>query len=112
MVKANAYGHRAAGVAAAAAGAAWLGVARPEEALALRAPGIGAPVLVHAAAVMPQNYVAFQSPLMQPEWWRDIVTGLSDPIMKDGLFEVRDRPRLAGPGPALFGRIIHAFLAK
>ncbi len=46
--KANAYGHGAAGVAAAAvaAGAAWLGVARPEEALALRAAGIGARVLV------------------------------------------------------------------
>src|SRR5215467_10391326 len=48
VVKANAYGHGAAEVAQAAvtAGAAWLGVARPEEALALRAAGIGAPVLV------------------------------------------------------------------
>ena len=48
VVKANAYGHGAPGVAAAAveAGAAWLGVARPEEALALRAAGIGASVLV------------------------------------------------------------------
>src|SRR5690349_13533068 len=48
VVKANAYGHGAAAVARAAveAGAAWLGVARPEEALALRAAGIAAPVLV------------------------------------------------------------------
>jgi alanine racemase len=48
VVKANAYGHGAAAVAQAAveAGAAWLGVARPDEALALRAAGIGAPVLV------------------------------------------------------------------
>ena len=48
VVKANAYGHGAAavGAAAVAAGAAWLGVARPDEALALRAAGIGAPILV------------------------------------------------------------------
>jgi alanine racemase len=48
VVKANAYGHGAAavGAAAQAAGAAWLGVARPGEALALRAAGIGAPILV------------------------------------------------------------------
>jgi len=48
VVKANAYGHGAAAVAAAAeaAGAAWLGVARADEALALRAAGIGAPILV------------------------------------------------------------------
>jgi len=48
VVKANAYGHGAAAVARAAAeaGAAWLGVARPEEALALRAAGVAAPLLV------------------------------------------------------------------
>jgi len=48
VVKANAYGHGAPAVAAAAeaAGAAWLGVARADEALALRAAGIGAPILV------------------------------------------------------------------
>ncbi|MCD0447646.1 alanine racemase [Actinocorallia sp. API 0066] len=48
MVKADAYGHGAVPVARAAleAGAAWLGVAFVEEALALRAAGIIAPVLV------------------------------------------------------------------
>jgi len=48
VVKANAYGHGAEAVseAAADAGAAWLGVARPDEAFALRAAGIGAPILV------------------------------------------------------------------
>jgi alanine racemase len=48
VVKANAYGHGAAPVARAAAeaGAAWLGVARPDEALALRAEGLRAPILV------------------------------------------------------------------
>ncbi|MGH2621537.1 MAG: alanine racemase, partial [Anaerolineales bacterium] len=48
VVKANAYGHGAIPVAEAAArgGASWLGVARAEEALELRAAGIGLPILV------------------------------------------------------------------
>lgn len=48
MVKANAYGHGAVRVsqAVAAAGGDWLGVARVEEGLALRAAGIGLPILV------------------------------------------------------------------
>jgi len=48
VVKANAYGHGAEGVARAAlqAGAAWLGVARAGEGLALRAAGLAAPTLV------------------------------------------------------------------
>lgn len=47
VVKADAYGHGMVPSARAAleAGAAWLGVATPEEALALRAAGITAPVL-------------------------------------------------------------------
>ncbi|HEV7742078.1 MAG TPA: alanine racemase [Pseudolysinimonas sp.] len=54
VVKADAYGHGALGVARAAveAGADWLGVADLEEALALRAAGIDAPMLawLHAAS--------------------------------------------------------------
>src|SRR5512137_689566 len=48
VVKADAYGHGAAPVARTAlgAGATWLGVAVPEEAAALRAAGIHAPILV------------------------------------------------------------------
>jgi alanine racemase len=48
VVKANAYGHGAEGVARAAleAGAHWLGVARAGEGLALRAVGLSAPILV------------------------------------------------------------------
>ncbi|MBL8057503.1 MAG: alanine racemase [Anaerolineales bacterium] len=48
IVKANAYGHGAPAVAQAAAeaGAAWLGVARADEGLALRAAGLGLPILV------------------------------------------------------------------
>jgi alanine racemase len=48
VVKADAYGHGAVPAARVAlqAGAAWLGVAMPEEAVPLRAAGIGAPILV------------------------------------------------------------------
>lgn len=47
VVKADAYGHGAvpAARAALAGGATWLGVATPTEALALRAAGVGAPIL-------------------------------------------------------------------
>ena len=48
IVKANAYGHGAVPVAQAAlrAGASWLGVARPDEAMQLRLAGIYAPMLL------------------------------------------------------------------
>ncbi len=50
--------------------------------------------LVQVTATMPQNYVAFEYPMASPKWWYDIVTGLPDPIVKDGLIEVWDRPGL------------------
>ncbi len=55
---------------------------------------IGLAALVHAAAVMPQNYIAFEYPTGKPEWWYDIVEGLPNPIVKDSLIEVWDRPGL------------------
>lgn len=59
VVKANAYGHGAVPVsqAAVAAGAAWLGVARVDEGLALRAAGLDAPVLV----------LGYTPPVLAPE---------------------------------------------
>jgi len=50
--------------------------------------------LVQVTATMPQNYIAFEYPVANPKWWYDIVTGLPDPIVKDGLIEVWDRPGL------------------
>ncbi len=50
--------------------------------------------LVQVAATMPSNYVAFEYPMAQPAWWYDIVTGLPNPIVKNGLIEVWDRPGL------------------
>ena len=55
---------------------------------------IGLAALVHSAAVMPDNYIAFEYPVASPDWWYDIVKGLPNPIVKDGMIEVWDRPGL------------------
>jgi L-alanine-DL-glutamate epimerase-like enolase superfamily enzyme len=55
---------------------------------------IGLAAQVQAAAAMPQNYIAFEYTLGQPEWWYDIVDGLPDPIVKRGFIDVWDRPGL------------------
>lgn len=49
---------------------------------------------VHMGATLPQNYIAFEYPVGQPEWWYDIVEGLPDPIVKKGFIEVWDKPGL------------------
>ena len=49
---------------------------------------------VHLAATLPDNYIAFEFPGANPDWWFDIVTGLPDPIIKDGFVEVWDSPGL------------------
>jgi|SRR5579859_4838330 len=49
---------------------------------------------VQVAATLPQNYIAFEYPVAQPKWWYDIVTGLPNPIVKDGFIDVWDRPGL------------------
>ncbi|NKB72312.1 MAG: mandelate racemase/muconate lactonizing enzyme family protein [Candidatus Latescibacteria bacterium] len=48
---------------------------------------------VHVGATLPQNLIAFECP-QAPDWWHDIVTGLPDPIVKDGFVEVWDAPGL------------------
>ena len=55
---------------------------------------IGLAALVQVCATMPQNYIAFEYPTGDPAWWYDIVEGLPDPIVKNGLIEVWDRPGL------------------
>jgi L-alanine-DL-glutamate epimerase-like enolase superfamily enzyme len=55
---------------------------------------IGLAALVQVCATMPQNYIAFEYPVGRPEWWYDIIEGLPDPIVKDGLIQVWDRPGL------------------
>jgi L-alanine-DL-glutamate epimerase-like enolase superfamily enzyme len=55
---------------------------------------IGLAAHVHLAATLPQNYIGFEYPVGQPEWWYQIVDGLPDPIMKRGFIDVWDRPGL------------------
>lgn len=55
---------------------------------------IGLAAHVQLAAVLPQNYIAFEYPVGQPQWWYQIVDGLPDPIMKNGFIDVWDRPGL------------------
>ena len=71
---------------------------------------IGLAAHVHLAAALPQNYIAFEYPVGQPDWWYDIVDGLPNPIMKQGFIDVWDRPglgvtfRVAGGEGAPVGR--------
>jgi L-alanine-DL-glutamate epimerase-like enolase superfamily enzyme len=55
---------------------------------------IGLAAHVQLAAALPQNYIAFEYPIGQPEWWYQIVDGLPDPIMKAGFIDVWDKPGL------------------
>lgn len=55
---------------------------------------IGLAAHVQMAATLPQNYIAFEYPIAQPEWWSEIVEGLPDPIMKKGFIDVWDAPGL------------------
>ncbi len=55
---------------------------------------IGLAALVQMAATLPPNYIAFEYPVGRPDWWYDIITGLPNPIVKDGLIEVWDKPGL------------------
>jgi len=55
---------------------------------------IGLAAHVHMAAALPQNYIAFEYPLGQPEWWYEIVEGLPNPIVKRGFIDVWDKPGL------------------
>jgi L-alanine-DL-glutamate epimerase-like enolase superfamily enzyme len=55
---------------------------------------IGLAAHVQVAAALPQNYIAFEYPLGQPDWWYQIIDGLPDPVMKNGFINVWDRPGL------------------
>lgn len=55
---------------------------------------IGLAVLVQVCATLPQNYIAFEYPVAKPAWWYDIIEGLPNPIVKNGLIDVWDAPGL------------------
>jgi alanine racemase len=68
VVKADAYGHGAVGVAQTVldAGATWLGVATIPEGIELREAGISAPILVLGATQLPEQVVAIVQWDLQP----------------------------------------------
>ncbi len=51
----------------------------------------GVAALTQVGATLPQNYVAFEFPMVDPKW-RGLVKGLPDPIVRDGFVEVLDGP--------------------
>ena len=53
---------------------------------------LGLAALVQVGATMPTNYIAFEYPTGNPEWWYDIVEGLPDPIVVDSHVAVLERP--------------------
>ena len=53
---------------------------------------IGLAALLQVSATLPQNYIAFEYPVGNPDWWYDIVDGLPDPIVRDGFIDVWDKP--------------------
>ena len=55
---------------------------------------IGLAAHVQLAAALPHNYIAFEYPNGDPEWWYDIIEGLPETIVKDSFIEVWDTPGL------------------
>jgi L-alanine-DL-glutamate epimerase-like enolase superfamily enzyme len=53
---------------------------------------LGLAALVQVSATLPLNFIAFEYPIGDPKWWYDIVEGLPDPIVKNGMIDVFDRP--------------------
>lgn len=55
---------------------------------------IGLAAQVQMGAAMPENYIAFEYPAPAEKWWYEIIEGLPNPIVKDGLIGVIDHPGL------------------
>jgi L-alanine-DL-glutamate epimerase-like enolase superfamily enzyme len=53
---------------------------------------LGLAALVQVCATLPTNFIAFEYPTGKPAWWYDIVEGLPNPIVDNGMIEVWDRP--------------------
>jgi L-alanine-DL-glutamate epimerase-like enolase superfamily enzyme len=53
---------------------------------------LGLAALVQVCATLPANYIAFEYPTGNPEWWYDIIDGLPNPIVVEGQIEVGTAP--------------------
>ena len=52
----------------------------------------GMAALTHVCSTMPQNYIAYEFPGLNPSWWLDIVEGVPDDYLRDGHVKVWDAP--------------------
>jgi L-alanine-DL-glutamate epimerase-like enolase superfamily enzyme len=52
---------------------------------------IGLAALVQVCAALPENYIAFEYPIVDPRW-HGLVEGLPNPIVRDGFVDVPDKP--------------------
>jgi L-alanine-DL-glutamate epimerase-like enolase superfamily enzyme len=53
---------------------------------------LGLAALIQVSATLPNNFIAFEYPIGEPDWWYDIVDGLPSPIVTDGFVPVLERP--------------------
>lgn len=53
---------------------------------------LGLAALIQVSATLPNNFIAFEYPLGEPDWWYDIVDGLPETIVTDGFVPVLNRP--------------------
>lgn len=53
---------------------------------------LGLAALIQVSATLPGNFIAFEYTTADPSWWSEIVEGLPDPIVQNGMIEVPDRP--------------------
>ena len=52
----------------------------------------GMAALTHVCATMPQNYIAYEFPGLNPGWWTDITEGVPGDFLRDGHVKVWDAP--------------------
>ena len=55
---------------------------------------IGLAAHVNLAATLPHNYIAFELPTGQPEWWYDILDGVGNLEVNNSHIDVLDSPGL------------------
>lgn len=55
---------------------------------------IGLAALIQVSATLPDNYIAFEYPVGNHDWWYDIVDGIDRDVVRDGFIDVIERPGL------------------
>ncbi|PVE21395.1 enolase [Microvirga sp. KLBC 81] len=53
---------------------------------------LGLAALIQVSATLPGNFIAFEYTTADPSWWSEIVEGLPNPIVQNGMIEVPNRP--------------------